>query len=185
MQLQQLNTCPSAEADAAFRSCADVDRWVDRLVQDRPYADRDVLLTHAAQLATTWTERDLDAALADHPRIGERHAGDGASADASAREQAGVGDDADVRVRLAEGNARYEERFGRIYLVRAAGRDAEEMLALLEQRLQHDDATEVAVAVGQLAQIALLRLAALLDDGDGAGGTGEARSTDDRAEVRA
>lgn len=73
-------------------------------------------------------------------------------------EQAGVPEDDDVLARLAEGNRRYEERFDRIYLVRAAGRGADEMLALLEERLANDDATERAVTRGQLADIALLRL---------------------------
>ena len=73
-------------------------------------------------------------------------------------------EDAEVRARLAEGNRRYEERFGRVYLVRAAGRSAEEMLALLEERLTHDDETERAVTTAQLAEIALLRLQGIFAD---------------------
>ena len=65
----------------------------------------------------------MTAALADHPRIGERPTGAGAAAAMSGREQAGVDPaDDELRRRLADGNRRYEERFGRIYLVRAAGR---------------------------------------------------------------
>ena len=79
-------------------------------------------------------------------------------------EQAGVDPhDAEVQRRLAEGNAAYEERFDRIYLVRAAGRSAEEILALLEQRLTNDPDTELAVTAGQLREIAVLRLEGLLD----------------------
>ena len=100
--------------------------------------------------------------LADHPRIGERHAGSDTSAAMSRSEQAGVPDDADVQARLADANRRYEARFDRIYLVRAAGRSADEMLAFLEERLRHDDATELDVTRGQLAEIAVLRLRALV-----------------------
>ncbi len=74
------------------------------------------------------------------------------------REQSGVDASADTAARLAAGNAAYEERFDRIFLVRAAGRSAEEILALLAQRLTHDPETELAVTAGQLREIALLRL---------------------------
>ena len=64
--------------------------------------------------------------------------------------------------RLVAGNAAYEERFGRVFLIRAAGRDAEAILAELDRRLGNDDATERAETVDNLRQIALLRLEALL-----------------------
>ena len=66
----------------------------------------------------------------------------------SSAEQAGVPDDDDVLARLAEGNRRYEETFGRIYLVRAKGRTAEEMLVLLEERLRNDPDAELLVVEG-------------------------------------
>ena len=41
--------------------------------------------------------------------------------------------DTDVQEAMARGNADYEERFGRIYLVAAAGRSADELLGLLRR----------------------------------------------------
>jgi 2-oxo-4-hydroxy-4-carboxy-5-ureidoimidazoline decarboxylase len=64
----------------------------------------------------------------------------------------------DVVGAIAEGNARYEERFGRVFLIRAAGRTPSEMLAELERRLSNDPETETREATAQLAEIALLRL---------------------------
>ena len=61
-----------------------------------------------------------------------------------------------------EGNRAYEERFDRVFLIRAAGRDGDEILAELERRLGNDDATERAETVDQLLQIALLRLEQVL-----------------------
>lgn len=161
MLMQEFDALPRPDAERALRTCADIGAWASALAARRPYGDRSALLATAADLAVTWSTAEVDEALADHPRIGERHAG-GASAALSSREQAGVGDDARLRARLAEGNARYEERFGRIYLVRAAGRSGEELLALLEERLHHDPATEAEVTRAQLAEIALLRLEALV-----------------------
>ena len=91
------------------------------------------------------------------PRIGERG---GAQ---SQREQSGVDPTAgDTAARLKAGNEAYEERFDRVFLIRAAGRDAEEILSQLERRLQNDDETERAETVDNLRQIALLRLKAAM-----------------------
>ena len=138
-------------------SCLSVPRWADDVLAGEPYADRTALLAGADEAARSLSHDELDQALSAHPRIGEL--GD----DQSQREQAGV-DPAtgDVAARLAAGNAAYEERFGRVFLIRAAGRDAEEILAELDRRLANDDATERAETVDNLRQIALLRLEALL-----------------------
>jgi 2-oxo-4-hydroxy-4-carboxy-5-ureidoimidazoline decarboxylase len=168
MDVATFNHLPRGEAAAVVAVWAGIPTWVDALVDARPYPDRPTLVAAATLGAASWTDAEVEAALADHPRIGERHAGSGASASHSAREQAGVDPaDADVRARLADGNRRYEERFGRVYLVRAAGRTASEMLAMLDERLTHDDATELAVTKEQLAEIALLRLAATITDHTG------------------
>ena len=70
---------------------------------------------------------------------------------ASQREQAGV-DPAtgDTAARLAAGNAAYEQPVGRVFLIRAAGRDAEQILAKLDRRLGNDDDAERAETVDNL-----------------------------------
>jgi len=164
MDLATFNSADPDAAAALVAPCVRIAAWTDALVSGRPYPDVATLLEIAAQAAAGWSDDDVDTALADHPRIGERPSGDGVSAALSTAEQAGV-DPADARTRelLAEGNRRYEERFGRIYLVRARGRTATELLALLEQRLDHDPATERAVTKEQLGEIALLRLEGLFE----------------------
>lgn len=161
MLVEELNAMSEIEVHEVLRSCVDIDSWVAGVAAGRPYADVAQLVGRADDLARGWTPTDLDRALADHPRIGERHSGSGASAAMSSSEQAGVGDDADVQARLADGNRRYEAAFDRIYLVRAKGRSAEEMLAMLEERLGNDPETEREVTLGQLREIALLRLEGL------------------------
>ena len=135
--------------------CLSVPRWADDVLAGQPYADRDELLAAADRAARELTDDELDQALSGHPRIGERG---GAQ---SQREQSGVDPTAaDTAARLAAGNAAYEQRFGRVFLIRAAGRDAEEILAELDRRLGNDEATERAETVDNLRQIALLRLGA-------------------------
>ena len=138
-------------------SCLSVPRWADNVLAGEPYADGAAAVARADEAARVLTDEELDQALSGHPRIGERG---GAQ---SQREQAGV-DPAtgDTAARLAAGNAAYEERFGRVFLIRAAGRDAEAILAELDRRLGNDDETERTETVDNLRQIALLRLEALL-----------------------
>ena len=70
-----------------------------------------------------------------------------------------VGSDPDVARRLAEGNRAYEERFDRVFLIRAAGRSAPEILEELERRLGNDDAAERAETVDAAdARSRMLRL---------------------------
>ncbi|MGH1563711.1 2-oxo-4-hydroxy-4-carboxy-5-ureidoimidazoline decarboxylase [Mumia sp. DW29H23] len=166
MDLAAVNALPPEDLAAALTTCADVPRWVSAVVDARPYASVDALLAHADSTARTWTDDEVDRALAQHPRIGERSQRPASEAAMSAREQSGVSTDADVAERLRAGNAAYEERFDRVFLVRAAGRDAEEILALLEQRLGNDDATEREVVRGQLREIALLRLREIVSTGE-------------------
>ena len=56
----------------------------------------------------------------------------------------------------------YEQRFDRVFLVRAAGRTPVELLAELERRLGNDPDTESQEVVEQLAQITRLRVERLL-----------------------
>ncbi len=114
-----------AEAIAVLRPCLDIPRWRDELVDARPYGSVDELVAWAEAAAAPFTAEEVDGALAQHPRIGERPAGGGAEAAMSRAEQAGVDPaDAEVAAALADGNRAYEERFGRVFLIRAAGRSA-------------------------------------------------------------
>jgi 2-oxo-4-hydroxy-4-carboxy-5-ureidoimidazoline decarboxylase len=144
---------------ALVLACAAVPRWAAEICDARPYADVEQALEAARQAASTWTEQEVDGALADHPRIGERATSQERSAEHSQAEQAGVDtSDDEITRRLAQGNRAYEERFGHVFLIRAAGRSASEILASLEQRLTHDPQTERRIAAEQLREIAVLRL---------------------------
>lgn len=77
----------------------------------------------------------------------------------SRSEQAGLGPaDATLTAALAEGNRAYEDKFGRVFLIRAAGRTGEEILTVLRERLAHTPEQEEPIIAQQLREIALLRL---------------------------
>lgn len=145
-----------------------VSRWVDAVASRAPFDSIAQLQAIGRDEATPLSTAELDEAVSHHPRIGEKAAQTGASAALSAGEQGGLGAaDADVDSAIASGNARYEERFGRVFLIRAAGRSRAEVLAELTRRLESEPEVEEDEAAEQLRQIMELRLANLFADGKG------------------
>ncbi|HEY7044076.1 MAG TPA: 2-oxo-4-hydroxy-4-carboxy-5-ureidoimidazoline decarboxylase [Nocardioidaceae bacterium] len=161
MQLREFNGLAADEAQRTVDPCLGVRRWVDEVVAGRPYADLAALVVQAKASAENLSDGELAEALARHPRIGERADPDvagGQEADHSRREQSGVSDHPELADRLQKGNRRYEDRFGRVFLVRAAGRSGTQILDELERRLDNDDETERRETVCALREIAVLRL---------------------------
>jgi 2-oxo-4-hydroxy-4-carboxy-5-ureidoimidazoline decarboxylase len=145
-----------------LRACCASAAWVAAVSGRQPYGGLSALTgaSEAAMAALSWA--DVEEALAAHPRIGERPAGNGKEAAWSRKEQAGTAmADQAVLDAIREGNAAYEERFGHVYLVCATGRSAEEMLALLRRRLRSDEKTERRIVREELSAIVRLRLAKL------------------------
>jgi len=161
MLLEEFNSVGRDDAIAVVKPALDITRWIDAIVDSRPYASVDALSAAALEAAAPLTEAELDGALAHHPRIGAKVDGTSAEAAHSRREQPSVDDV--TAAALAEGNRAYEERFDRVFLIRAAGRSAQDILALLRERLDSTDEQELAVVDQQLREIAALRLAAAIE----------------------
>ena len=160
--LASWNAMESAAAAAAILPCCGSKRWASMLAAHRPIPDEVTLLQHADEAWWQLDEADWQEAFATHPRIGERKAPKEAlsqSAAWSAAEQRSVlQEDSAVLAALAEGNRRYEDRFGRIYIVCASGRTAREMLEILQNRLANNETTELRESAEQQRQITALRL---------------------------
>lgn len=141
-----------------LRACLAVPRWIDEVAEQAPFASVDDLLEAGRTAANPLTRDEVDAALADHPRIGDKPVGEGAAQAFSRSEQASLDDDDETVAAIAEGNAIYEKRFDRVFLIRAAGRSRGEILAELNRRIRLDDDEEFTIVEQQLREIALLRL---------------------------
>ena len=129
------------------------------MVARRPYGDLDSLLRASDAALVTLTWDDVLEALAAHPRIGQRAAGDDVEARWSRSEQsAAATPDESVASRLHDANVAYEERFGWVFLIRATGRSSDEVLGALTARLANDVDAEQAEVREQLRQIVRLRL---------------------------
>ena len=161
--LDAFNDSPAETAAEALRACNAAPRFVAEVLARRPYPDAETLVAVAEEVVRGLPWDEVALALAAHPRIGDRVAGTSAEAEASRREQSSMRDaDAEVRTALVEGNRAYEARFDFVFLIRAAGRSPEEMLAELHRRLGNDVETERAEVTEQLAQITGLRVRSLL-----------------------
>jgi 2-oxo-4-hydroxy-4-carboxy-5-ureidoimidazoline decarboxylase len=155
--LARLNALPAGEAVGELLGCCAAPGWARRVAASRPYATVADLLA-AADAA--WAGRepgDLDAAMAGHPRIGERQLSGW-----SRQEQSGVGSDAQTAQALRAANAAYEDRFGHVFLICAAGRGPEDILAELHRRMANDPGTEREVAAAEIGKINAIRLRKLV-----------------------
>ena len=163
--LHDFNHLPHEKALALIHPCVALPEWADALALRRPYASRDELFSTASALTQNWDEAALAQALNAHPRIGEKPAGSQAEAALSRQEQGAVNEaDAALARALREGNARYEARFGRVFLIRAKGRSGEEILQALHARQENSDAQEIRAALEQLREITLLRLEGVISE---------------------
>jgi 2-oxo-4-hydroxy-4-carboxy-5-ureidoimidazoline decarboxylase len=158
-----LDAASPSEARAMLLRCCGASRWVDGMLEHRPFGDDPNLHRVADAVWQTMRRVDVLEALAAHPEIGTdlealrrkfQH-----TAAWSGQEQASVaGADETILRALRDGNVRYRERFGHIFVVCATGKSAEQMLQLLEARLGNDPETELGVAAAEQAKITHLRL---------------------------
>ena len=157
-----LNGFAHAEAHAALLRCCASSRWTAAMVAARPFASDAAVLAAAERAWWALGAEDWLEAFAAHPRIGDSASADprhAATREWSRREQADATTaDEDVRAALAASNTEYERRFGHVFLIRAAGRSADEILAELRRRLSNDPDVELREAAGEQATITRLRL---------------------------
>jgi allantoicase len=140
--------------------------WISRMMAARPYKSAQALLSAAEHAADRLDSAEWQEAFRHHPRIGEQRAERTQSDVAqqlSAREQSSVDRRGQAAMdELAEANHSYEQRFGYVFIVSAAGKTAQEILDTLRDRLKNDPAEEIAVAAAEQRRITRLRLETLL-----------------------
>lgn len=161
-ELARWNALPETEAAESILPCCGSTLWARELAQQRPFPSASALLAASDRVWAALEPVDWDEAFRTHPRIGERKPAETATAQSAAwsrHEQHGMdAQDAEMLSEVARGNAAYEARFGRVFLVCAAGKSAAEMLQILRERLGRDEATELREALEQQRQITQLRL---------------------------
>jgi 2-oxo-4-hydroxy-4-carboxy-5-ureidoimidazoline decarboxylase len=166
MSLETINSLPESEASKALHTCCGSHRWVNAMLAARPFRDTASCLQAAQQAWSATTASDWLEAFSHHPKIGDLDSLTKKFASTShlaGKEQAAVGNASRSTLEaLAKGNEEYERKFGFIFIIFATGKSADEMLALLQQRLPNDRTTELNIAAGEQLKITLLRLQKLI-----------------------
>lgn len=162
IDLAILNSWDEAEAYAAFLKCCGARAWVKQMTSRRPFNSEVELVEASREIWQGLGNEDWLEAFAAHPKIGDLDSlrkKFASTASLAASEQAGVLGASDaVLFSLAEGNERYEARFGYIFIICATGKSAAEMLALLQLRLNNDPDEEIEIAAAEQEKITLIRL---------------------------
>lgn len=131
-----------------------------------PYEDLVELLNDAEEQWYQCSEADWLEAFTHHPKIGDIDALKkkfASTAHWAGNEQGAVAQASGETIQaLAKGNDDYEKKFGFIFIVCATGKSAEEMLALLNQRLPNNREEEMQIAAGEQNKITQLRIQKLL-----------------------
>jgi 2-oxo-4-hydroxy-4-carboxy-5-ureidoimidazoline decarboxylase len=160
--LQRWNEFDVTTAESEILPCCGSRAWAQELAALRPFSEPEDLLQTSEDVWSRLDVADWDEAFSSHPRIGERYAPHMATAQSaqwsSDEQSSAAGASADIQEQLRRANASYEARFGRIYIVCATGKSAEEMLAILLRRMENDDVAELREAAEQQRQITRLRL---------------------------
>jgi len=139
--------------------------WLAQLLLGQPYATPDELAGASDAILAKLEWGEILAALAAHPRIGDRAKGADTEAQWSRQEQsAAATQDERTQQALLDGNVAYEQRFDHVFLICASGRSAGEILAELTRRLANPPAEEEREVRRELAAIVRLRLAKALAD---------------------
>ena len=162
MSLRLLNSAPRNTVASHLRACCSSEKWVLRMLQQRPFCNSDAVHAAADSAWIGLGEQDYLEAFNGHPKIGDTQSLSkkfSGSANLAKSEQAGVESASEnVLEKLAACNNAYEEKFGFIFILCATGKSAPEMLAMLQDRLVRDRKTELRTACDEQRKIFHLRL---------------------------
>ncbi len=162
MTLDEFNKLDKETAAKELFNCCSAEKWVSLLMQDFPFVSEKVLVEKAT---TAWYDTckraDWLESFTHHPQIGDKKSLEQKFA---GKEQAGVASATeDVINALTKANTDYQQKFGFIFIVCATGKQATEMLQLMQGRLGNTADEELNIAMGEQHKITLIRFKKLLD----------------------
>ena len=166
MTLKELNNLPENEVLKQFSICCGASKWTEQMINSCPFQNKNELLKMAEETWFSLSGQDWLEAFSHHPKIGNIRSLQSKfqkTAKLSESEQKSISHvSEDILKEIAEGNQLYEKKFGYIFIVCATGKTAEEMLALLKERLKNDPEAELLTAAEEQNKITQLRLGNLL-----------------------
>lgn len=129
--------------------------WVRRMSALQPFKDEATFYAAAEKTWRSLSREDWLEAFSHHPQIGEK----GLREKWTSQEQSGTQGASYQTLRaLADGNTRYRERFGYVFLICATGKSADEMLKSLRSRSENSPEAELGVAAEEQSKIMRIRI---------------------------
>jgi hydroxyisourate hydrolase len=164
MRLENVNALDDESTVRELRRCCGSTQWIAAMTRARPFASAEAMADAGDTIWASLDAADWLEAFAAHPRIGDLQTGTSGAAEWEQQEQA-VARSApkELTDRLVARNRQYETRFGYIFILCATGKTVEEMLAIIEDRLQNDSREELRIAAEEQRQITRLRIGKLLE----------------------
>jgi 2-oxo-4-hydroxy-4-carboxy-5-ureidoimidazoline decarboxylase len=151
---------PEKKRKLLYQCCGSI-AWVEKMLTIPPANDLIDLFEDAEEAWYACSEDDWKEAFSNHPKIGDieslkkRFATD----QFAGAEQSLVATSTEQTLNaLAESNKLYEEKFGYIFIVSAAGKSAVEILGILTARLPNKPEEEIRIAMDEQNKITRLRL---------------------------
>ena len=161
MTIADYDHLEASEKRFLLSQCCGSQKWVDKMIGLPPAEDLIDLFEEAEEMWYECNEDDWKEAFTHHPMIGDidslrkkfstdRFAG---------KEQASIHKSSEKTLQsLAEGNQIYQQKFGYIFIVFATGKSPEEMLDILQARLNNNPEDEIKIAMEEQNKITQLRL---------------------------
>ncbi len=163
----RLNRLSREAAEAELLKCCGSTRWAREVAALRPFWDVTQVVVIGYRVWSELPAEDWLEAFRAHPKIGESKAAaevpEGARRLSEGEQSRAREAPPETLAELAEANREYEEKFGFIFIIRAQGRTAEEILAALRERLGNGRDTELRAAAAEQWDITELRLRKFFD----------------------
>ncbi|MFP8968520.1 2-oxo-4-hydroxy-4-carboxy-5-ureidoimidazoline decarboxylase [Pokkaliibacter sp. CJK22405] len=162
MFTSMLNTYSPQDLRRHLYNTCSSEQWVEQVVMESPFGSESTFVQAVDKAFKSMTPAQWLEAFAGHPMIGDVDSLRKKYADTrkqASNEQSSVAEASEETLqRLAELNQAYFQRHGFIFIVFASGKSADEMLALLEERLPRTTEEETAAAAQEQRKITALRL---------------------------
>ena len=170
MNICSFNALGKKEALELLIPCGQSAVWARNVAALRPFTSFDELRTNADSEWQALPEEEQSKALALHPLIGDvemlkEKFSDGHKNRLAKSEQGQVLSSSEAVIEeLAQQNEAYYQRHGFIFIVYAKGKSADEMLQILNLRINNATADEFANAAAEHQRITQSRLQDIFDE---------------------
>ncbi|MCO4794675.1 MAG: 2-oxo-4-hydroxy-4-carboxy-5-ureidoimidazoline decarboxylase [Bacteriovoracaceae bacterium] len=162
MNIEELNTLKDNDAKDVFLNCCTASKWVDQMVNSRPFSNLESMKTVSDQHFSKLEESDWLEAFDGHPKIGdvsslkEKYK---STKKLASGEQSGMSEADEVAIHeMADLNQKYYENNGFIFIVCATGKSASEMLEIIKSRINNEREVELKIASEEQIKITNIRM---------------------------